>query len=370
MTTNLKISFGLAIIILSPKVGSIDLSIINLIILFFYIKPKIILFKNDTIANLFFLIVLNIIIITLISNIYNNNFNFELIAKPIRILIFTFCLYMIAIKINNIDIAFTAIGIAGVINSSVVITQFFAINYLGFSDDLLRLYPAGLTESSTRVVGLAPGFPAAGMLNAIASLYFLNKIYYTDEKRLYILAVICFMGVLFTARTSLVLFIVFYFFLLIKSFNNIKFLFINLLLVILFSLCIIALLSYDEIAYTIIYIMFEPAFNYLNEDRIGVNSTDDLIENNYFLPSTLSEWIIGNSESPWTPTGIPSDVWFVQVLIGSGIFITALYLVLYFMIFFISIKHSKMSFFVGIVFIIIFISSFKAAFIFQDLLET
>ena len=360
-----RTSIFIALFLLSPKIGFFDITIIVLLasLLIARVRPTIITQYLGVVLIIFSLIV----VLVGASGLINQHLNVEWLAKPIRNIIIIYSFFLLSKKISSLEVLFFSIGIAGAINSFVVLLQYIAFIY-GY-DDIIRLYPVGETGGSFRMVGLSSGYPSSALLSAMAASIFLVNYYLTLDKIKLILLIICLPGCLLSARTGLILFVCVYAILIIYSFvkKNLVFFLSNAALILLVIAFGIYLAIYNEVYFNTIYIMFEFLFVYFDEGRIGIRSTDDLMENHYFFPQNITEWIIGNSQSVNVLGGIQSDVWITQNLNSSGIFVVLAYICVFLTMWYMSVRATKGAnkFLVYVVFSFVFISSFKGSFLFS-----
>jgi hypothetical protein len=289
--------------------------------------------------------------------------------KPIRnlLLVLLFCILLGKSDFEWDDI-FRALIIAGAINSIVVLLQYMFM-LLGLDDSILRFYPAGMTEGGLRKPGLSSGYPSSGMLSCISAITALTLFQFKQKRRYFLLALLCLPGVFLSARTAVVLFLVAFFILICLAlfFVRIRFLMSVVLMIIGAVIIVSALFVVDDRISETFYIMFEFVFVYFDDGELGVRSTDDLIENHYFLPSSLPQWIFGSSKSPWGEFGIPSDVWLIQNLLGSGALVVFLYITVFLFLFLASYRatsgYQRLT--TSFVFCFVAIASIKGSFIFS-----
>lgn len=80
-------------------------------------------------------------------------------------------------------------------------------------------------------------------------------------------------------------------------------------------------------------ILFKQILNILSGDVRGT-STEALFDKQYYLPDDPKTLLIGNNERPFTPLGVKSDSGYVQLLFGTGLIGSLVYLALLTGIFF------------------------------------
>lgn len=352
--------------LLAPKIGVLDLSVIALIIGFLVHVRRIALSRDVAFLVIIFTI---IFVLVLLSGMANQIITFENLLKPIRNFLLILLLYSLLQKqALTLDKLFDVLIFAGMINSIVVLLQVI-FTLIGLDDAVLRFYPPGETIDGLRKPGLSSGYPSSGLLSCIAAVVALYKYCFNADKRYFWLLLMCLPGVFLSARTAVVLFFVAFGLAILIAFvnRNLRFLaHMGGLAFILISL-VGALFAYDPKIYDIFYVMFEFVFVYLDEGSVGVRSTDDLLQNHFFLPRDLVEWLVGNGRAAWGLGGIESDVWFTQNLVGSGVFVMSLYLIAFGFIWWSAIK-ATMGFYrltVFYIFLMVFIASFKGSFIFS-----
>lgn len=352
--------------LLAPKYGFLDMSVAALLLGFFKFGKRLSL-SGSAIKLLQLLTA--ILMIVLLSGAANQGVSFDLVLKPIRNILILLLLYPI---LRNKELTweqiFSAIIVAGVINSFIVLLQFVFV-LKGWDDSLLRVYPAGETAGGLRQPGLSSGYPSSGMLCCIAAATAMSIYFFKKQTTFFWLFLGCLPGVFLSARTAVVLFSValsIILFIAILSFR-VRFLVLFGFLSTILVSAVAMLIANSPKIYEVFYVMFEFVFSYLDDHAIGVRSTDDLVENHYFLPSGVGEWLVGNGKSAWGIDGIPSDVWFVQNLVGVGAIATALYLCAFFYLFKISLRAASgyRRLIIFFAFVMVFVSSFKGSFIFS-----
>jgi hypothetical protein len=364
---NIFLSMFLIFFIVAPKIGYFDFTVVFLILALF-VSLKSFSFNRSFI--LYILTIIMVLIVVSFSSVVNSMFSSELILKPIRLILISTLLYYIA-RANHVTIdgSLKIILFAGMLNSIVVISQvLFSLS--GVDDSFLHFYPSGATHGALRKAGLAAGYASSGALSAISALlalwfYFVYKI-----KSYLFPSLLCLPGVFLSSRMAIILFCIFSPFVFLggvkrKNFRSI--LSYSIIITILASLVLLASKANQRIS-DLVYVMFEFVFVFLGDGKIGIRSTDDLFLNHYFLPDGgFQAWFFGNSLLPWGDGGIPSDVWFVQTLVGSGLLVTVMYLLAFFILFYVALCkcRRKSRFCIFVIFSIVFISSFKGSFIFS-----
>jgi hypothetical protein len=356
----------LILFLVAPKYGYIDLTVIFLFVAWILYGGAIKWTPEVQIIVISFLMIL---MLSLVSALVNGVITPDIILKPVRIVLVITILFSILAKSRIAgDVTIDALIFAGAINSIVVLLQVGA-GFWGFDDSYLRLFPPGETENSLRKPGLSTGFPSSGLLSCIAAMAAMTLFISKNRNKYLFLAIACYPGIFMSARTAVILFLIggaflVVLFLIRKRFIAIfKLVLLHCILVHIFSKFVAGSPDLSEL----LYIMFEFIYVYQDTGVIGIRSTDDLLENHYFFPRSAMEWFFGNSMPAWSDGGIESDVWFVQSLVGSGIFSTSLYLFAFFYLMFKGLKslewHAKIIAIISFSFV--FISSFKASFIFS-----
>lgn len=73
------------------------------------------------------------------------------------------------------------------------------------------------------------------------------------------------------------------------------------------------------------FVLFMQVWSILGGD-VGGTSTEALLLDQYYLPSGLVQWLIGNNERPFTVMGVMSDSGYMQLLFGMGLIGSFVYL--------------------------------------------
>jgi hypothetical protein len=359
-------SLIVVLFLLSPKFGVLDFTVLALVLAWFCYRYGLVMSSEGaTLCKVFFAI-LGMLVFT---GAVNQGVSLDLLLKPIRnLLILLFLFSFFKARRLTWEQLFSAIAMAGLVNSIVVLVQvFFAVK--GWDVGYLRIYPEGETVGGLRQPGLSSGYPSSGMLCCIGAIVALCVNYFQKKSSFFWVFVGCLPGVFLSARTAVILFMLAFGLIVITAVFRLKVQFLAKIAALSAVLAFVTgfLVSNYSKAEDILYVMFEFVFVYFDDHTIGVRSTDDLLENHYFLPSNWVEWAVGNGKAAWGEGGIPSDVWFVQNLVGAGLVTTTLYIFAFLYMFALAMRASRgyQKTVVFLVFVMVLLSSFKGSFIFS-----
>lgn len=332
-------------IIFGYKIGILDFSVIfPFVILFFTILLKNIRIKSvpKIIFNFFFIFSV-ILIISIFSYLINvGDFDLEYILKPMRsfILIYIIYLYLTIRKINMIYLS--KLIVFSILVHSVVIYLQYILYY--YDIDRTFLYHPKFTEASPlRKVGLATGFPTAGIMLVSSCLISFYLSFYYKSKLYFLLSLIMGLSIFLTARSAMYLYIILVPLYLIylssihKNYTPIKwylsFIFITITIISFYLLPVLQG-TIDK--------MFVNYINYTQTGSFHDNSTKHLVSGDHlFYPKSAKTFIIGNSLSKLSGYQ-PSDISYVRLLMSKGIISLILYLVAYIYLFYNSFIHAKL----------------------------
>ncbi|KAA8596483.1 hypothetical protein F0Z19_4831 [Vibrio cyclitrophicus] len=358
--------FCLVLFILLPKIGVFDLTVLPLSILFLscFFMGRI---KLDVSLIVLFLL-LTLVITVLISALLNGNISNEHLLKPIRlavvVLILSHFFQNTAQKIDVVDI-FYVIFIAALINAVVVYAQYAAHLLFGISDFLSINFDS---ERSTpyRKSGLASGFPTAGLLNVLGVL---SLFYLVQNKSIkYAVFLIVLLPVFFiTARTSLILGGLS---IIVLSFYNRKIFSLVLVMVGFTFIFIMYMLSTGNAEHLMKSFSFaiELFSNFTSGSGFQTQSTNSLLTKHFTIPEDFFTLLIGTSLSTWSFGAGQSDVFFIRVLWGTGVFSLILYIILYCHMWYKCVNSTQVKFdqtVLFLMFFVVFIASFKGAYIYS-----
>lgn len=356
----------LILFILLPKVSSFDLTLLPLstLILSYLFFGR----KKFSISTSIFLCLIFLLITVLFSAFLNSNLSIEHVFKPIRLILvismLLFCFQNTTLKISINDI-FRVIFGAALINAVVIYGQYVAHLFFGINDLLLINFDVD-RSTPYRKPGLASGFPTAGLLNVFGVLSLLYLV--ENESKKYTYFFIFLLPIFFiTARTSLVLAV---FSITILAFYNRNIFKLVLVAVGIVSFFIMYIISGDNSEYLMKSFSFalELFSNFTSGDGLQTQSTNSLLSKHFEIPVDIFILLFGTSLSTWSYGGGQSDVFFIRVLWGTGVFSVILYVFLYCQMWVscvncVGSKFNKMVLF--LMFLIVFIASFKGAYIFS-----
>lgn len=220
---------------------------------------------------------------------------------------------------------------------------------------------------STRFSGfIFTGFSFLSTVNSFAIILLLIFIFFDKEKIILGGCKFCiiFIHIIFLGRTGLVTFVVgiFLLFILLRKKmdkNQVKKFYLLLFFLVPFFISFI-LISVDKkkILDTLTW-AFEIFINLFKNGSLSTTSTDELLKNHFILPETVFNLIFGTGY--FSRDFVDSDIGYIQILTGSGLFLLLITFSLYFIgiiRYFISIK-SIYSFFLLYISFCIFIVNLK-----------
>ncbi len=365
--------FGMVIIslILLPKIGLIDLSVIPLGIysLFIILKFKKFILTKDIIIIL--VLWLMLFLLALLSLNYYGNISYEILFKPIRQIVIIVCLSSILMKLDyTVDDILKLVLVAASINSIVIILQYL-LEMLNITNNFL-IMPS--FDENFRVAfrkpGLYSGYPPAGMMAIIGitiSLYFVKK----NIKVIFIVTfILSTAALMLTSRMALLIGLL-YMFILIPyvSFPKKKNFYMMSSVIILLIFVVYVLIAGKVLHHDTINVMFELFLNIINGDGIQTNSSTALIDS-YLdnIPIYVSTILLGNGLTIKSDLGLTIDSGIHVVLFGGGLIALYLYIVQYFLYLRIAINSIFNNFSLVVLylllFLLVFVSNTKGAYLF------
>jgi hypothetical protein len=315
-----------------------------------------------------------IFLISVFSYIVNReDFVFEYILKPIRNIFLIFIVYtyvrLRGVKIEKILI----LVLLSITVHSIVIYLQYILYVMDLSRDFLY-HPSLTVISPIRKVGLSTGFPSAGLIIVMASLIAVYLSFRTRKYKYILLLFLITPSVFVTARSSMYIYIVLVpTFLLYLSILYKKYLSVITYFVILFCMALIVYsLSFEfpEIQGSIDK-MFLNLVNYIEYESFHDNSTKHLVSSEHlYLSDSVKDFLIGNSQD--RGSGFQqSDISYVRILTGQGVFVLILYVTAYFYMYHASQASIKILFdrplgvLLGFLYVALFIMSFKGHYVFS-----
>jgi len=234
------------------------------------------------------------------------------------------------------------------------------------------------SQGIIRTMGLFGGFDTNGIFLTfnflLGSMLFFNSKRKFNKAKYIIMNIIIVLTIFTTSRTGLIALIIgsFILFFITKNIvvSNIKLLIISAPILV-FSINLIKE-KFTELFNKTYNFMFEALINYSNYGVLETSSTNKLFNNHYFLPKKTDVLLFGNSFSNNNLYGPHSDVAYVQIIFGLGLF--SLLVLLFFGIRFLfdviklkrinNIKFvDDFSNYIIIVFLLIWITSFKGPYL-------
>lgn len=365
------LGFLLISLILLPKIGLLDLTIVPLFLysIFLVLKNKSLILPKFLLGVLF--IWLLIFILALLTYLYHGEVSTEVIFKPLRqIILIVLLTYIFLYSKYSIDDIFKFILISSIINSIVVILQYI-LHVTGISGDFLMI---GGFDEEINVVFRKPrlfsGYPPAGMLavvGMIISFYFLKYKYST----IYLLTLLISISTLIlTSRMALMIGFLFLFVLIPSTILKGKKQFFSLMSIpLVVSMFLFYLIQYEILHHDTIGVMFEIFINLMNNEGLQTQSSNSLIDS-YLenVPQYISTILIGNGLNIKSDVGLTIDAGIQITLFNAGLISLFLYHFI-FVLFYIQIVYltkldKKYLLYVSLIFVLIFISNLKGGFLF------
>ena len=365
------LGFLLISLILLPKIGIIDLTVLPLLLYSMYLilKKKRLIFPKFLLGVLF--IWLLIFILALVTYLYHGTVSTEVIFKPLRQIILILLLtYAFLYSKYSIDDIFKFILVASIINSIVVVVQYI-LHVTGISGDFLMI--GGFVEEINvvfRKPGLFSGYPPAGMLAVIGmviSFYFLKYKYST----IYLLTLLISLAALMlTSRMALMIGFLFLFVLIPSTILKGKKQFFSLMSIpLIVGLSLFYLIHYEILHHDTIGVMFEIIINLMNDEGLKSHSGEALIDS--YLensPQYISTILIGNGLNTKSDIGLTIDSGIQITLFNAGLIALFLYhlifILLYIQTVYLTKLYKKYLLFVSLLFALILISNLKGGFLF------
>jgi len=361
-------SMFIILFLLLPKAGILDFAVIPIALyaFFLYHKNKRLIITKELEIILFIWLIL--FLVALLSFIYHGSIYNAIIFKPIRqiILIIIFSIIFIH-KEYTIQDLLKIVLIASTINSGVVLLQYMAHLTL-YIDDLLIV--PGFNEDITvifRKPGLYTGYPPAGMMAVVGfviSFYFIKKKFALIYIVTLILSIVALM---LTSRMALLIALLYSLFLIpYVAFSGKKQLLALVITIVSMIILIGVLISNEYVHRDTVKVMFELFINFANGEGIKSNSGTALVDSyigNY--PQYITTVLFGNGLTIKSDIGLTIDAGPQILLFGGGIITLMLYYYLFILYFKLSkIKEKDLYITYGLLFLLIFISNLKGAFLF------
>ena len=356
--------------LLFPKVFSVDMSVLFIILWsFVYLKnlkiDKVILYSILCFVFVICLALLNYLI-------YQEIFGLLRIVNTSLVFLLTY----IFIKENCEGTIPKNITIVFILGMIIVLLEYLNINN---SKEIIRdinniFYTTKDVEYRAR--GLYPGYASAGLMMGIASIIFFLYGYKNKNNYLFMLSFIALIVTVITSRTGFligflgIVSIIFYLlYIKFSIFYIVKFTAIILLVSLGLSEILSNVIDFDTLEITLKRFL-ELYNNYQNSGSLSSNSTDELL-NSYYLPANMLPFLLGQNLQPWVAGGISSDVGFIQTWHQYGLIgIIAYYFPFFFLIYkkillVMQTKKIKLLLYSSIIFdILIIISNFKGNYIY------
>ena len=323
-------------LIFGYKIGYIDYSILlpGFILLCHILLYQRLNIKLPKTLTLIFLFLILAIFTSFISMTYSQeNLVAEFTLKPLRIILF---IYILWAYIDIKHLTFFSI----LKNISYIVFVHAMVIYIQFAFDLIGIDSAFLYNpvienySSNRKLGLASGYPTAGLVILLGSLVGLYLSFNLNSNKFKAIFLISFAAIFFTGRSSMYLFLLtiptyltylsFYY----RRFNTI----------ILFILTVTLIAStiyffYLPIFQGVIDKIFANVINFYNFGSFHDYSTEALFsERHIYFPNDIKTFLIGDylgRENGFKT----SDMGLIAVLNGSGFITLFIYILIYFIIY-------------------------------------
>lgn len=364
----------LSMFIVAPKFGGLDLSLVFLFVAVLVSFGTVGMPKLQAFSAFCTLMLLVLIggAVAFFSALINADYFSEFTFRPVRTFLVLFGVYLLFSsfssdkKIDVLKTPFAVLFCAATLNSVVILMQYFN-HFLGVGDPLIFSNPGfdRMLDTPFRKPGMMAGYPTAGLLSlggVLAGCFFrYEKVVRSSWVLLFLFC--NFLTVFLTARTSMLVFLVFF-----------PFLFLRLGLRsgvdgVCFGVSLFFLVGYlmaldNPFIQGTINKMFANFISYFKEGSVLDYSSRDLVYNHYELPQDLFTWLIGNSTSPGESM-VNSDVFFVRTIWANGVFSLILLTLVYVYMWFVAVLgfRSWAKLYVFAIFLSIFIASFKGSFV-------
>ncbi|OEE42265.1 hypothetical protein ACODG7_12190 [Vibrio anguillarum] len=310
--------FIIPFLLLFPKIGLFDVGVLILFIFSLLKGDK--KFRIDP----FVVSILLILSISLLSAIYNGGIiTSEYALKPVRILLLYFSVTALT-TINYTDVV-KGIMVAVLVNSIMMYIQFFSELHglpVYYNPEFIDRF-----DMIYRQPGFYSGYPEHSIIAACAFILLFRE----HKKLFYICLVFTMPSLLLSGRTGIYALLVgvalYLFFLSFRKPRLLIYLttFLISLYLILYFVKLFEGYFNPQIIFAVEHILLPIQGVLSDSGRLGDYSTDDLINNHYFLPDDWHGLLIGNSLPPFDG-GVKSDVSFIRIIFGNGIFSLILYL--------------------------------------------
>ncbi|MCJ8347947.1 hypothetical protein [Moritella sp.] len=364
--------------VIFPNVGGMDFSFLSLLIGFVFCvikyghKCSLVVFSKEVIY--FVLIFIFLWALTIILFFIHGGYAIDpqFMFKPPRVVLILFLMSVI-IQVSQITMIeiFKIILLSATINAVVIYLQYI-FHMTGVTDSFLLNPNTGENALTPyRKPGLMAGYPISGMLSFIGSLISIYLYYFKRKIHFLLLFFIVGFTCFITSRTSMYMFIFFgmlYYLYLMLKMNKIFY-------VIVPATVIFLLFGYlsatdNEFFSGTINKMFANVNNYIESGSFHDNSTSDLMENHYQLPSDDKTMLLGTS-LPNDLSPVNSDVSIFRITWYSGVFTTLLYIALYFYLFigtFVKMDTRTEKTLIIFIFIAMSIANMKGSYLFSRVL--
>ena len=309
-------------------------------------------------------VILAVISVIGILSFFVNNGDFlpEYILKPIRniilIIILTYFIQLRKISLHDV----LALVVFIITLHSIVIYLQYILYVTDISKDFL--YHPSLTWSSPiRKVGLSTGFPSAGLIIIFSVLISFYLYYIKHSKLFFVLALVQSPALFVTSRAAMYIYIaVVPLYLLYLSYKKGSILpFLGYAVFFLAGVIVVYLYLMETVQGSVDK-MFVNAVNYYNTGSFHDYSTRHLISDDHlYFPESVKTFLIGNSlgkESGFQQ----SDISYVRITIGTGVFSLIFYLVAYVMLLHNSMSAVKHNYSLKLLLVALFLSFFLMSF--------
>lgn len=315
------VGFLLFLLLLLPKVGIYDLSILPLGLWFVFAGFR----RRYSIRIVGWMDVLLLawwilLAIGVCGYLYNGIYYAEILFKPARQIVL---IILLAALFQYVRVPFQTLGkaviFAATVNGLVIFIQYF-LNLMHISSDFMIMPAfADYYIQSYRKPGLYAGYPVAGMMGVYGLIFSANILRY---KRSFLYAstlVICGFSILLTSRTAIIfeiLAIVFFVLpLLFSTYGRlIRFSALSIALV----LGAAGLINSGKLNQDTVNEMIHPFVKLAEGEAVAVPSVDALVGSYGNFPVKGSTWLVGNGLTMKTDESVSVDDGFQVVLFGGG----------------------------------------------------
>ncbi|MBA8612780.1 hypothetical protein GWZ68_09455 [Vibrio cholerae] len=369
-------------VIIGPKIGFIDFSIIPIFLTAIFFICKDVFFRKCNKLSLpyevyiIIIVWLGLFILALLSFFYHGSISIQALLKPIRQTLLISCLCLLFTIFDfKIEKIFYVIVCASTINALVVLVQYVSGLYFPGNAGDFFMNPGFDQEINMvwRKPGLFAGYPHAAVLSAFGSILSMLLIIRTAKYRFYLSFFISFITLFITSRTGLMLGMLGLVLLLPSVLcSSSKNFFLLVILCTCSAVFFAFVIDSGFLAKDTIPMMFEVFINLAEGKGASSASQTALYESFSYDVNYLSTLLLGNGLDHHADNGLNVDAGFQQAFFTSGFFgVTLTHVIFFFMmgrVIFNPLSGWKLnlnSFVFFFLFLSIFVANLKAGFMFS-----